>query len=164
MSLWKTPISAISDVYFVLAIHGSSSLTRWQHAIFEPILLWVIRSTATRLAMHVCTHACANFRSCIAFWYVILATVSYIFSENAHIGNYLLLANWWLTVLLLSRGHCCVLIWSLLMVLFVCIYDIWGIGVFSVVSHKALVIHTVPWMDLMSMVSCLWNNQQVQHV
>jgi len=31
-------------------------------------------------------------------------------------------------------------------------------GVFLVVNH---VIHTTPWMDLMSMVSYLWNNQHV---
>jgi len=34
---------------FVLAIHGSTSLARGQHTLFEPVFQWVPRSTATRL-------------------------------------------------------------------------------------------------------------------
>ena len=33
----------------MLALHGSTSLARGQHALFEPILQWVPRYTATRL-------------------------------------------------------------------------------------------------------------------
>jgi len=36
----EIPIAAIDAVFFMLTVHGSTSLARGQHALFEPILQW----------------------------------------------------------------------------------------------------------------------------
>jgi len=80
---YKTPkkiISAISAIFFALAVHGSTSLAKGQHALFEPIFSEspLLRSTATRLVKYkyvgsgsqlqdVCNHG-SNSEHRVTLW------------------------------------------------------------------------------------------------
>jgi len=41
ISPWKTPLSMICAVFFMITVHVSMSLAKWQHALVQPICQWV---------------------------------------------------------------------------------------------------------------------------
>ena len=50
--LYRLHITAQHDIFFMLVLDGSTSFARGQHGLFEPILQWVPRYTATRLVFN----------------------------------------------------------------------------------------------------------------